>query len=128
MVWEEESYQKQWQIQKLMHVHDTCHVTLITWSLILLTPSWSRDARSSGESSLAEFQELVCSLSRILVRFVLICRPIMGKHCASCRQAYPSFDDHLTCAHCRFAQGHADWMRQIPARHEKAGHQGPGGN
>ena len=29
----------------------------------------------------------------------------MGKHCVSCRQAYPSFDDHLMCTHCCFAAG-----------------------
>ena len=29
----------------------------------------------------------------------------MVKQCASCRQAFPSFDDHQTCAHCRYAAG-----------------------
>ena len=29
----------------------------------------------------------------------------MGKHCSSCRQAYPSFNDHVTCGHCHFAAG-----------------------
>ena len=29
----------------------------------------------------------------------------MGKHCRSCRQAFPSFDDHLTCVNCRFIAG-----------------------
>ena len=29
----------------------------------------------------------------------------MGKQCSSCRQAFPSFDNHLTCAHCRYVAG-----------------------
>ena len=48
----------------------------------------------------------------------------MVKQCASCHQAFPSFDGHLKCAHCRYAV----WTCQLDASNPCKGLRRPGGS
>ena len=52
----------------------------------------------------------------------------MGKQCTSGRQAFPSFVDHQTCAHCGYAAGTCQLEASKSCKVCQAGLLRPGGS